>query len=81
MSVPKPTPRPVSNPLFDAVMADTKFVEELKALGEAVHDKKSTPKPSAPRRERSAPVRNPAFREHEGLKELQKQLNSNGRKG
>lgn len=28
------------------------------------------------RSERSAPVRNPAFREHEGLKELQKQLNS-----
>jgi hypothetical protein len=24
----------------------------------------------------SAPVRNPAFREHEGLRELQKQLNS-----
>jgi len=37
-----------------------------------------TPKPS-PRRERSVPVRNPAFREHEGLKALQKQLN--GRKG
>jgi len=29
-----------------------------------------------PRKERSAPVRNPAFRENEGLRELQKQLNS-----
>lgn len=27
----------------------------------------------------SAPVRNPAFREHEGLRELQRQLNSNRR--
>lgn len=39
------------------------------------------PKPKAPQnRERSAPVRNPAFQQHEGLKALQKQLN-NGRKG
>lgn len=27
----------------------------------------------------SAPVRNPAFREHEGLRELQRTLNSNRR--
>ncbi len=34
------------------------------------------PKPKArPRVERSAPVRNTAFREHEGLRALQKQLN------
>jgi hypothetical protein len=32
-----------------------------------------------PRSERSAPVRNPSFREHEGLKELQKQLNTRRR--
>lgn len=39
--------------------------------------KKMAPKPTArPRAERSTPVRNPAFREHEGLKALQKQLNS-----
>lgn len=36
-----------------------------------------SPKPvSRPRKERSAPVRNPAFRENEALRELQKQLNS-----
>jgi len=35
----------------------------------------SAPKPK-PRAERSAPVRNPAFRENEGLRALQKQLNS-----
>lgn len=33
-----------------------------------------------PRAERSIPVRNPAFREHEGLKELQRQLNSGNRR-
>jgi hypothetical protein len=38
-----------------------------------------TPKPK-PRAERSAPVRNPAFREHEGLRALQKQLNSRNNK-
>lgn len=31
-------------------------------------------------RQKSAPVRNPAFREHEGLRALQKQLNSRGKK-
>ncbi|UGL63283.1 hypothetical protein SEA_TOKKI_59 [Arthrobacter phage Tokki] len=44
----------------------------------------STPKPSAikvdKKRPKSTPVRNPAFREHEGLKALQKQLNSRGKK-
>jgi hypothetical protein len=34
-----------------------------------------TPKPR-PRSERSTPVRNPAFRENEALRALQKQLNS-----
>lgn len=29
-----------------------------------------------PRKERSAPVRNPAFREHEGLKDLQRRLHA-----
>lgn len=28
----------------------------------------------------STPVRNPAFREHEGLRELQRKLNSNNRR-
>lgn len=41
---------------------------------------KATPKKMAentkPRRERSAPVRNPAFREHEGLKALQRELHN-----
>lgn len=32
-------------------------------------------------RPKSAPVRNPAFREHEGLKALQKQLNSRPARG
>ena len=42
--------------------------------------KVETPKPVArPRKERSTPVRNPAFREHEGLKELQRQLNRNNK--
>lgn len=37
---------------------------------------KQEPKPVArPRKERSTPVRNPAFREHEGLKALQRELN------
>jgi hypothetical protein len=31
-------------------------------------------------RPKSAPVRNPAFREHEGLRALQKQLNSRVKK-
>ena len=35
-----------------------------------------TPKAVKTRTERSAPVRNPAFREHEGLKALQRELNS-----
>jgi hypothetical protein len=35
-----------------------------------------TPKTVKSRTERSAPVRNPAFREHEGLKALQRELNS-----
>jgi hypothetical protein len=36
-----------------------------------------TPKPKPrPRSERSTPVRNPAFRENEALRALQKQLNS-----
>ena len=41
------------------------------------NDQTFTPKPKArPRAERSAPVRNPSFREHEGLKALQRQLNT-----
>jgi hypothetical protein len=32
-------------------------------------------------RPKSTPVRNPAFREHEGLKALQKQLNSRPARG
>ncbi|QFG09162.1 hypothetical protein PBI_SPORTO_54 [Arthrobacter phage Sporto] len=41
---------------------------------------KSAPKPVArPRKERSTPVRNPAFREHEGLKNLQRQLHADAR--
>lgn len=32
------------------------------------------------KRPKSAPVRNPAFREHEGLKALQKKLNTRGKK-
>lgn len=48
---------------------------KLKPVSDA--DFKLTPKPVArPRSERSAPVRNPAFREHEGLKALQRQLNT-----
>lgn len=75
MSVPKPSaPRRVDTDIDEATIQ-----LDLDALD--YYEKKSNPKPSAPRRERSAPVRNPAFREHEGLKELQKQLNSNGRKG
>jgi hypothetical protein len=35
-----------------------------------------TPKSVKSRTERSAPVRNPAFREHEGLKALQRELNT-----
>lgn len=34
----------------------------------------------AKKRPKSTPVRNPAFREHEGLKALQKQLNTRGKK-
>lgn len=45
---------------------------------------RSSPKPSTinveKKRPKSTPVRNPAFREHEGLKALQKQLNSRGTK-
>lgn len=37
---------------------------------------KATPKTVKTRTERSAPVRNPAFRDHEGLKALQRELNS-----
>jgi hypothetical protein len=33
------------------------------------------------KRPKSTPVRNPAFREHEGLKALQKQLNSRPARG
>lgn len=33
-----------------------------------------------PMRQKSAPVRNPAFREHEGLRALQKQLNTRVKK-
>lgn len=43
----------------------------------------ATPKPSEvktkPRKERSAPVRNPAFRENEELKELQRRLHADSR--
>lgn len=38
--------------------------------------KEKAPKPKAPKKP-SAPVRNPAFREHEGLKELQRRLHRN----
>lgn len=42
--------------------------------------KKETPKPVArPRKERSTPVRNPAFRENEALKNLQRQLHADAR--
>lgn len=34
----------------------------------------------APKTRKSEPVRNPAFREHEGLRALQKQLNSGARR-
>jgi hypothetical protein len=44
----------------------------------------SDPKPSEvtvkPRKERSAPVRNPAFRESEALKDLQRRLHADARK-
>lgn len=43
----------------------------------------STPKPSdvktKPRKERSVPVRNPAFRESEELKDLQRRLHADAR--
>jgi hypothetical protein len=45
--------------------------EALAALKE--HQAKTL---ARPRKERSAPVRNPAFRENEALRALQKQLNS-----
>lgn len=32
-----------------------------------------------PKQRKSEPVRNPAFREHEGLRDLQRKLNSNRR--
>lgn len=42
--------------------------------------KVETPKPVArPRKERSTPVRNPAFRENEALKNLQRQLHAEAR--
>lgn len=44
-------------------------------MTEKIEKKEEAPKPK-PRAQRSAPVRNPAFREHEGLRALQKQLNS-----
>ena len=61
MTAPKPTPL-AKNTDLNTVKVDTT------AWG-------ITPKPK-PRAERSAPVRNPAFREHAGLRDLQKQLNS-----
>ncbi|QFG08729.1 hypothetical protein PBI_INGRID_57 [Arthrobacter phage Ingrid] len=41
--------------------------------------KPSTIKVENKKRPKSTPVRNPAFREHEGLKALQKELNSRPR--
>lgn len=53
-------------------MTETPKPSPIKPVSEA-------PKPkNTPRRERSAPVRNPAFREHEGLKALQRDLNRKG---
>jgi hypothetical protein len=79
MSVPTPKQfaghRPAFS-IFDEVLKDEKFVADLKELGREIRGE-NTPKPTArPRTERSAPVRNPAFREHEGLKALQRTLHT-----
>lgn len=55
--------------------AAKKFKQDSKLIED------TRPKPVEPKnRPKSEPVRNPAFREHEGLKDLQKQLHRNERK-
>ena len=46
---------------------------------EVVEDVVEAPKPKAAPKKPSAPVRNPAFREHEGLKALQRELHRSNR--
>ena len=68
MSTPKPAPFTVPAD-HEIIVTSGKNLDVSKA-------NPSIMKGSKPRTERSAPVRNPAFREHEGLKALQRELNS-----
>lgn len=72
-ATPKPMPLTPAQVMGLSNLAQNIAPKDLKQF--VPTDKIGSPKPK-PRAERSAPVRNPAFREHEGLKTLQKQLNS-----
>lgn len=72
MSTPKPQPLTPIQVMRLARIADAIDLKQFVPT-----DKIGNPKPTArPRKERSEPVRNPAFREHEGLKALQRTLHT-----
>jgi hypothetical protein len=71
-----PTPKTIAGIRPSVVVVDELRDLELGYLNE--REAKATPKPK-PRKERSAPVRNPAFRESEALKDLQRKLHSEAR--
>lgn len=58
--------------VLDALLVQ-KAAKAISEFGKAAQE--SSPKPKAPKKKPSAPVRNTAFRDHEGLKALQRELN------
>lgn len=80
-----PTPKLFAGIRLNRVIIDDfekkTAIEDVKDSIVVLKMKKALEKPKPkPHRERSAPVRNPAFREHEGLKALQRELNRGGRR-
>lgn len=69
MNTPKPS-------ALTKIETAEEFEAGQKAIFNFATSVKESPKPTSRPRTNSAPVRNPAFREHEGLRNLQKQLNS-----
>lgn len=61
------------------------FIGSPEEALEILKEHNARPKPSTvkveKKRPKSTPVRNPAFREHEGLRALQKELNSRPARG